>query len=182
MEKLIEKAKKGDKEAFTELIYGIRHDLYKIARCRLACEDDIEDAIQETIIKTFKYIKRLNKNASFKAWIITILINNCNTIYKKNKDRNISFESLELERTYQKMEEYKGLDDLDFYLTLKDLNYDERIVLILFYLEDYSIKDMSKLLKTNENTIKTRLKRGKDKIKNKYMKGNEEYGFDRYKN
>ncbi len=43
MEELVKKAQKGNKEAFTELIYEIRHDLYKIARCRLSCEDDIED-------------------------------------------------------------------------------------------------------------------------------------------
>ena len=61
---------------------------------------------------------------------------------------------------------------LNYYdLLLKDLNYDERIAIILFYLEGYSIKDISKILKTNENTIKTRLKRSKDKIKQKYMKG-----------
>ena len=41
------------------LIYEIRHELYKIARCRLSCEDDIEDAVQETMIATFKSIKRL---------------------------------------------------------------------------------------------------------------------------
>lgn len=57
-------------------------------------------------------------------------------------------------------------------MILKDLNYDERMSLTLFYLEDYSIKEISKILKTNENTIKTRLKRGKEKIRNKFLKGN----------
>ena len=61
MEELIKQAQKGDKEAFTQLIYEIRQDLYKIARCRLSCEDDIEDAVQETMIETFKNIKKLKK-------------------------------------------------------------------------------------------------------------------------
>lgn len=171
MEDIIEKAKKGNKEAFTELIFEIRHDLYKIARCRLSCEDDIEDAIQETMLATFKNIKKLNKNESFKKWVITILVNKCNDIYKKNKKRNVFFENGNLENIYQKEENYNELNNIDFYLLLKDLNYDERIAIILFYLEGYSIKDISKILKTNENTIKTRLKRSKDKIKQKYMKG-----------
>ena len=76
-----------------------------------------------------------------------------------------------MENIYQKEENYNELNNIDFYLLLKDLNYDERIAIILFYLEGYSIKDISKILKTNENTIKTRLKRSKDKIKQKYMKG-----------
>ena len=159
MEELVKKAQKGNKEAFTELIYEMRHDLYKIARCRLSCEDDIEDAVQETMIEAFKNIKKLKKEESYKKWVIKILVNKCNRIYNKNKNRNVSFENLEL-------------DNWDFYLILKDLKYDERISLTLFYLEDYSIKEISKILKTNENTIKTRLKRGKEKIKNKFLKGN----------
>lgn len=172
MEELVKKAQKGNKEAFTELIYEIRHDLYKIARCRLSCEDDIEDAVQETMIEAFKNIKKLKKEESYKKWVIKILVNKCNRVYNKNKKRNISFENLELDNTYSHNENYQELDNLDFYLILKDLNYDERMSLILFYLEDYSIKEISKILKTNENTIKTRLKRGKEKIKNKFLKGN----------
>lgn len=173
MEELIKQAQKGDKEAFTQLIYEIRQDLYKVARCRLSCEDDIEDAVQETMIETFKNIKKLKKQEAYKKWIIKILVNKCNYIYKKNKNRNISFENLELEKRYSFNEIYNELEEIDFYLILKDLNYDERIALTLFYLEDYSIKEISKLLKTNENTIKTRLKRGKEKIKIKFLKGNE---------
>lgn len=173
MEELIKQAQKGDKEAFTQLIYEIRQDLYKIARCRLSCEDDIEDAVQETMIETFKNIKKLKKQEAYKKWIIKILVNKCNYIYKKNKNRNISFENLELEKRYSFNENYNELEEIDFYLILKGLNYNERIALTLFYLEDYSIKEISKLLKTNENTIKTRLKRGKEKIKIKFLKGNE---------
>lgn len=176
MEELVKQAQKGDKEAFTQLIYEMRQDLYKIARCRLSCEDDIEDAVQETMIETFRNIKKLNKRESCKKWIIKILVNKCNHIYKKNKNRNISFENLELEKKYSFNENYNELEEIDFYLILKGLNYDQRIALTLFYLEDYSIKEISKLLKTNENTIKTRLKRGKEKIKIKFLKGNEEYG------
>lgn len=173
MEELVKKAKKGDKEAFTDLIYEIRHELYKIARCRLSCEDDIEDAVQETMIECFKNIKKLKRTESYKQWIIKILVNKCNHIYNKNKRRNLSFENLEIESYSGCNENYDELDNLDFNLILNGLNYDERIVLILFYLEDYSIKDISKILTTNENTIKTRLRRGKEKIKNKYLKGSE---------
>ena len=86
MEALVKRAQKGEKEAFTELILEIRNDLYKIAKCRLHSEDDIEDAVQETMIKAFKSIKKLNKKQSYKKWIISILINECVNVYKKNKN------------------------------------------------------------------------------------------------
>lgn len=168
MDGLIELAKSGDKEAFIELIENIKQDLFKIARIRLSNYEDIEDAVQETMIEAFKNIKKLQKNEKFKTWIITILINKCNKIYKKRKKYNISFENLEFENYFfeNQIEEYEN--ELEFYRLLNVLNYEERIVILLYYKEDYSIKLISKVLKKNENTIKTRLKRAKEKIKRFY--------------
>lgn len=169
MEELIIKSKQGDKEAFTEAIYEVRHELYKIARCRLSNEDDIEDSVQETMIIAFESIKKLKKITSFKSWIIKILINECNKIYKKNYSKNIVTENEVLENMCKTTSRYQNLEELDFNTVLDGLNYNEKIAITLFYLEDYSILDIAKILKTNPNTIKTRLRRGRDKIKNNYF-------------
>lgn len=58
--------------------------------------------------------------------------------------------------------------NLDFEILLKPLNYDERIAIVLFYMEDLSTKEISKILKTSENNIKSRLRRAKIKIKDNY--------------
>ncbi len=97
MNELIKKARDGDEEAFTKLIYNLRLDLYKIARTRLSRIEDIEDAVQETMIEAFHSIKKLKEPKYFKNWIIKILINKCNKIYSKRKKYNVSFENLELE-------------------------------------------------------------------------------------
>lgn len=168
MDGLIELAKNGDKEAFIELIENIKQDLFKIARTRLSNYDDIEDAVQETMIEAFNNIKKLQKNEKFKTWIITILINRCNKIFRKRRKYNISFENLEFENYFfeNQIDEYEN--ELEFYRLLNVLNYEERIVVLLFYKEDYSLKLISKVLKVNENTVKTRLKRAKEKIRRFY--------------
>lgn len=168
MEELIEKAKEGDKEAFTVLIKSIKNDLYKIAKMRLTCEHDIDDAVQETMIEAFNSIKKLKDSTAFKKWIFTILINKCNKIYKKRKKYNISFENMEYDNFLITNQTENTEKELEFYNLLKNLNYNERIAIILFYKEDYTSKDISKILKVSENTIKTRLKRAKEKIK-KYI-------------
>ena len=68
-------------------------------------------------------------------------------------------------------ERYTELEEMDFYRVLSGLTYDERMAITLFYLEEYSLKEISKLLKTNENTVKTKLKRGRNKIKQRYIEG-----------
>ena len=86
MEELVLKAKSGNKDAFTQLILEIKSDLYKIAKTRLSNEEDIKDALQETMITAFKYMKTVKEPSKFKHWIIKILINQCNKIYKKKSN------------------------------------------------------------------------------------------------
>ena len=169
MEELIKQAKKGDKKAFTDLILWIKHDLYKIAKMRLTREADIEDAVQETMLEAFRSIKKLKKIESFKTWTIKILINKCNKLYRKK-------ESIKLIEDYDTendiFSECKDIEEnnIDFYLLIKCLAYEERMIITLYYLEDYSIKMISKALKIKENTVKTKLVRAREKIKTEIMR------------
>lgn len=163
MDELVIKAKKGNKDAFTELIINIEDELYKIAKTRLINNEDIFDAIQETMISAFKSLHKLKNEKYFKTWIIKILINKCNDIYKTKKNMSYLNEEIRMENNY-----YLSNDNLNFEFIIKCLNYDERIAMTLYYLEEYTTKEISKILKTNENTIKTRIARAKTKIKNNY--------------
>ena len=165
MEELIKKAQKGDKNAFTDIILQIRNDLYKIAKTRISSDDDIEDLIQDTMIETYKHIKKLREPEKFKMWVIKILVNKCNKLYKKKYRKDISIDEYNLEN-YIILNSQKDIeDDLNFYYLIKKLKYEERIVLILHYMEQYSVKDISKILNINENTVKTHLYRARERIK-----------------
>lgn len=170
MENLINEAKKGNKEAFTQLIISMEQDLYKIARMRFSCEADIEDAVQETIIQTFRSIKKIKSPEYFKTWIIKVLINKCNKIYRK-KEKYLEY----IEELSDDTDSYDDNDilisKLDFYTLIKHLNYKERIAIILYYSEDLTTKQISKILKEPESTIRNRISRAKIKIKKIYDKG-----------
>lgn len=164
MNELIIKAKKGDKEAFTQLIFSIEDEIYKIAKTRLQNDEDVFDAIQETMISAYKSIHKLREVNYFKTWFIKILINKCNDIYRKKKVITIDFNEKEIANT----DINSVIENLDFNMIMNVLNYDERIAITLYYLEKFTTKEISILLNTNENTIKTRLSRAKNKIKNNY--------------
>ena len=145
---------------------SLEKELYKIAKVRLRNDDDIYDAIQETTIKAFKFVKKLKQNQYFKTWIIKILINESNNIYRrKNKRRIISFEELENNREI----EYYNIDNveitLDFNFICNKLKYEDRIIIILYYMEKFTDKEIGKILNLKENTIKTKRARAKQKIK-----------------
>ena len=64
------------------------------------------------------------------------------------------------------------INNLDFYILIKNLNEDEKMAVILFYLEEFSTKDIGKILKVSENTIRTRLSRARKKLKKMFDGGN----------
>lgn len=165
IENLIREAQNGNKIAFNKLITFYEQDLYKIARTRLNL-DDACDAVQETIIKIYKSLNKLSKVSSFKSWMIKILINECNDIYRKNISQNIvSYENYENETYFIE----KDFEEIDFNSLIKFLEYEERIIIVLFYLEGYKTREISKILNINHNTIRSKLLRAKIRIK-EYLK------------
>lgn len=174
MEELVQKAKNGDTYAFTELILSIKNDLYRICKTRLNDDNDINDAIQETMINSYKNIKKLKENIYFKNWIIKILINECNKIHKiKYRDKNI-YERLineNIENNKFESNIQSANSNIDFELLINNLNYEERIIVTLFYNSNFSSKEISDILNININTVKSKLLRAKQKIKNKYKGG-----------
>ena len=162
MEELVKKAKNNDKRAFTELIKVIEKELYLIAKTKLNNDDDIGDALQETIFKSYRNIKKLRDNSLFKTWVVRILINECNNIYKRRKKYIISYEGKE-------MENYIALDDedgnIEFENLIKNLDSDEKLILTLYYCFKYTIKEISKITKIKENTIKGKIVRSRNKIR-----------------
>ena len=163
---LVKKAKRKDKKSFCELIEIIKNDLYLIAKTRLKSEDDIADVIQDTIIICYNNIRFLRKENSFKSWAIKILINNCNKIYKNPNNTNISIECNNINEflgTPENTDEKLNFEDL-----IRDLNTEEQLILTLHFYSRFTTKEISKITKIKENTIKSKISRAKEKIYKKY--------------
>ena len=135
-----ELAIKGDKEAFVYLINEYRLSLYRIAKGILKDDYRVEDAISNTIIKAFENIKKLKKAEYFKTWLIRILINECNSILKKEK-RILYLEDSVKEEAY--IDLYENIDLINAIETLDD---DLKLVTILYYFEDIDQKEIAKII------------------------------------
>ncbi len=152
------------------MITLIQSDLYRVARARLDVEDDICDAIQETMIMGYQHLKDLREIRYFKSWIIKILINECNKIYKQRNRQIIIFnKSVEKSAITESEDSINDANDkIDFENILKSLSYDDRLLITLYYNSQFSAKEIAELLNTNVNTVKSRLLRSKMKIKEIY--------------
>ena len=157
----VKRAKRGDKEAFCNLIRLNKVAVYRVAKAILNKEEDIEDAVSESILKAYKNIQTLKDEAFFKTWLIRIVINESNNLYKK-RSKEIAvdkdhFKNIKVNDNYK---------DLSLYNAINSLDEDLRITTILFYFEDMKYKDIAKILNVKEGTIKSRLSRAKEKLHN----------------
>lgn len=162
MEILVAKARRGDEDAFFELIEHYKLSMYKAAKSILNNEEDIADAIQETIISAYKNIKKLKNNSYFKTWITRILINKCKDIIHKNKG-------------YLLIDNYNEESYIQDFLTkfeleeaLGDLSKEQKLVISLYYISEFNIREISEILNESQGTVKSRLFRARNKLKSRY--------------
>lgn len=176
MKALVDRAKKGDKKAFLELIEPLEKKIYIIAKSKINNLEDVKDVIQETLLLSFKNIKKLKDNTKFDAWIITILLNTCKKYYKSRKNI-IHVPIEENSEVIDHQDDYEQLNNnIDFFKYLNLLSDDtDKEIFILFYSNDYTTRQISEILNINENTVKTKLKRSRDKVQ-KYIERGNNYG------
>lgn len=175
MELMIKRAQKGDKEAFIKLMEKYTQDMYKVAKSRLNSEEDIGDAIQETILSAYKNICVLKNTNYFKTWLIRILINKCNDIIANNK--NIVYVEEYYENSInnnisQNKNEFEN--NIAFKEVLEELSEAYRTVVVLYYVNGFNTREISEILNEKEGTIKSRLSRAREKLREFYLEGNNE--------
>ena len=161
---LVKKAKKGDGEAFVSLVKQYEDVLYRTASRLLNNDEDVADAMQDTIISAYEKLHTLKNDEYFNTWICKILINKCNSLLNKNKNVSVIDENLLIQKRddeFQKIE----LED-----ALNSLNEVYRLALILYYIVGLNVKEISEFLKEPEGTIKSRLSRAKSILRNNYYK------------
>ncbi|MBQ8043135.1 MAG: RNA polymerase sigma factor [Clostridia bacterium] len=169
MEQLLEKARKGDKKAFEEIINSIYKRLYVIAKARLMDEQDAQDIVWESITTAYTKMRFLRDLNKFNAWITKIVINNCNRIIRSRKIKEVALEYEKIENNFVLDSEYLNIEDsIDFFELLSILNYEERTIMAMYYSEEYTTKEIANILKLNESTVRSKINRAKQKIKSKY--------------
>ena len=144
-------------EAFTEAIIRMTPTLYRIARGQLMIEADQQDAVQEAIRRSWEKRENLKDERYLQTWVIRILLNACHDIQRHEK------------RVYPVSEiPDRPLDApefVDLRGVLLQLKEKYRVPVILHYIEGYEVRHVSEILKLPASTVKTRLMRGRTRLR-----------------
>ncbi|MGI6069282.1 MAG: RNA polymerase sigma factor [Blautia sp.] len=163
MEQLIRKARQKDPDAFVQLMQLYMQDMYKVARSYLKNDEDAADAISDTILACYEKIHTLKKDKYFKTWMTRILINKCNDMLHKKKTLVLS------DYTPEPAFWEEDYTNLEWNQVLLSLDEKYRLVVMLYYVEGFKIREIAQILDVSESTIQTRLARAREKLSKEYL-------------
>lgn len=150
---------------FCKKVSEYRQSMFVLAISILKNETDAEDAIQNTLLLAYENLNKLRITEKFKPWLFRILTNECYKIAKKRTYYS-DIDEIELEDKNDSFSDNKAL----IWQAVNSLELNYRTVIVLFYYEDMSIKEIAKTLEISQNNVKKRLSRARDKLKDCLIK------------
>ena len=145
------------KDEFSQRIMSMMGVLYRVAWSQLPQPADREDAVQETIRRAWEKRDSLRDERYMQTWVIRILLNVCDTLRRKHA-RMVPVERM-IARQDAKACETPLLD------ALFSLEERFRLPLQLRYVEEYSVREIARILRISEGTVKSRLSRGRERLR-----------------
>lgn len=165
----IEALKRGEEEAISWLVDTFSQRLIKAATLMLGDQHLAEDAVQDCFIDAISHLSSFRGESAIYTWLYTILLRRCNRQRKRGL-RQIPQPFEVIERSFgvqgrnaslPPISENNGVRE-----AIKSLKYRDREVIVLFYYEEFPIKDIALMLGEPEGTIKSRLHRARKKLGN----------------
>lgn len=139
---------------YSDMIYGITYRY-------MGNKEDAEDAYSETFLRYFKKEREFESEEHLKAWFIRVAINCCKSMLmdRDYPDDIDEVQAAEDERPFSKDEV------IDLRDAIEKLKPEYKEVILLFYMNDMTVKQISEIIDENENVVKIRLMRARKKLK-----------------
>lgn len=181
---LLERAKRNDQSAISEIYWHSSAELYRVVKVLVKDDDTVNDILQDTYIKAFARLDQLQDPDRLVPWLKAIANNTAKDWLKKKKpvlfsemcnqegEDGLSFvearESTDADVNPEMAMDEKEVRRLVMEI-LDQLPEDQRMVVGMFYYEEMPVKDIAETLGVSENTVKSRLAYGRKKIKEQVL-------------
>src|ERR1700739_1084948 len=173
---LVQRAQAGDESAFREIVERYQSKVFSIIHGIVRHRNDVEDIAQQVFAKVYFSIRNFDFRSSLITWIYKITVNECFDYLRKKKVRKLVYESDMSEDEVRRVENSEPGSDRsqraasplprrDYVVKLMDrVSDEEKHLLVLKEVEGYSVEELSGMLRMNENTIKVKLFRARQKL------------------
>ncbi|MCL5745250.1 MAG: sigma-70 family RNA polymerase sigma factor [Acidobacteria bacterium] len=173
---LVRRAQAGDEAAFRDIVERYQSKVFSIIHGIVRQRNDSEDIAQQVFAKVYFSIKNFDFRSSLITWIYKITVNECFDYLRKKKVRKLVYESDLSEDEVRRVENTEPSIDrqppADATLARRDyvlklltrVSEEERMLLMMKEVEGYSVEELASMTGMNENTIKVKLFRARQKL------------------
>lgn len=179
--KLIERASGGDPAAFNRLMEAHEKRMYAVALRMCANREDAQDCLQEAMLRVYRAISSFRGQSSFSTWVYRITMNTClDELRKKKNKQNTSLDNL-LDQGWAPSdgenvpEKQAMLSETRRQIStaIQELPEDMRAAVVLRDVHGLAYDEIADALCTNVGTIKSRISRAREKLREKLSKNPE---------
>lgn len=146
---------------YKQVVHKYHDTVTKVCIMRLNNWADAEDCFQNVFLRLYQKSPEFQTQEHLKAWLIRVAINECNNYISKNR-RIVPTEEIRSNAIDF------PTDTSDMSWALMKLPQKYRNVIYLYYCEQYKVEEIAKILSKNSNTVKSLLKRGREKLRSIY--------------
>lgn len=143
------------------VIEQYKNNLYTVAFNICKNTQDAEDVVQDTFIQYWRQKKEFESEQHLRAWLFRVAINTA-----KNKVNSLFRRTTVPLEDYMESLSFESQEASDIFEAVMNLPTKYRIVIHLFYYEDYSVNEIADILKITPGNVKTRLSRGRMSLRN----------------
>jgi RNA polymerase sigma-70 factor (ECF subfamily) len=173
---LVQRAQAGDEAAFREIVERYQSKVFSIIHGIVRQRNDVEDIAQQVFAKIYLSVRNFDFRSSLITWIYKITVNECFDYLRKRKVRKLVYESDLSEDEVRRVENSEPSVDrtapADTSLAQRDyvvkllarVSEEERSLLMMKEVEGYSVEELAAKTGMNENTIKVKLFRARQKL------------------
>ena len=171
---LIERASKGDQQAFSELFYEYKEMVYRVVYRLLGNSEETNDAVQQTFIELFKSLPGYAGKSKFTTWLYRIAVNVSIQFFRKRRSHDktqalnpelLSDKDADTTLPIEKKELRQQIEQ-----ALQSLHIRKRTVVVLHDIENRTMEEISEIIGVPVGTIKSRLFYGREELKKKLEK------------
>jgi len=133
--------------------------IYRIALNYLRNTHDSDDMVQEVLMKLYSSNQQFESDEHIRNWLIRVTINLCKNTLRMPWRRNVALDELPDSTSFEHREQS------ELFVSVMSLSEKYRIVLYLFYYEEFSVKEIANMLKLKESAVTSRLSRARNQLK-----------------
>lgn len=157
---LVERYRKGDRDAFTELMIRYQRPIYNAAFWILRSADDAHDIAQVVFLKVAEHLDEFDSQRKFFSWIYRIAVNESLNLLRRNGHEEALDDEIDLPGSDSANPEWQARDaerSRSIQRALLTLSPNDRTVLVLRHFSECSYQEIAQILDVNEKTVKSRL-------------------------